>query len=112
MSKVSWTLSSEWLEAMAEALGYMDLSGCKPLSPEILLSLVGELGESRDAWRSHASHWQECCALWRAHAAREAGVPSAPEGETCPGGPPHWAAGAPSDSCPECRRVAGPDWEA
>ena len=28
------------------------------------------------------------------------------DGKTCPGGPPHWAAGAPSDSCPECRCVA------
>jgi len=26
------------------------------------------------------------------------------EGRTCPGGPPHWAAGAPADSCPECRK--------
>lgn len=28
------------------------------------------------------------------------------EGATCPGGPPHWAAGAPADSCPECRKAS------
>lgn len=28
------------------------------------------------------------------------------EGATCPGGPPHWAAGAPADSCPECVKAA------
>jgi len=42
---------------------------------------------------------------WLADAAESAEQPCLRlDGETCPGEPPHWAAGAPADSCPECRK--------